>query len=41
MTEAEWVDDVVSYIEQRRLKVDDVIEEYTQEILDNWDDSPP
>lgn len=41
VTEAEWVDDVVSYIEQRRLKLDDVIEEYTQEILDNWDDSPP
>ena len=41
VTEAEWVDDVVSYIEQRRLKVEDVIEEYTQEILDNWDDSPP
>ena len=41
VTESEWVDDVVSYIEQRRLKVDDVIEEYTQEILDNWDDSPP
>ena len=41
VTEAEWVDDVVSYIEQRRLKMDDVIEEYTQEILDNWDDSPP
>lgn len=41
VTEAEWVDDVVSYIEERRLKMDDVIEEYTQEILDNWDDSPP
>lgn len=41
VTESEWVDDVVSYIEERRLKVDDVIEEYTQEILDNWDDSPP
>lgn len=41
VTEAEWVDDVVNYIEQRRLKVEDVIEEYTQEILDNWDDSPP
>ena len=41
VTESEWVDDAVSYIEQRRLKVDDVIEEYTQEILDNWDDSPP
>ena len=41
VTEAEWVDDVVSYIEQRRLKLDDVIEEYTQEILNNWDDSPP
>ena len=41
VTEAEWVDDVVSYIERRRLKLDDVIEEYTQEILDNWDDSPP
>ncbi len=41
VTEAEWVDDVVGYIEQRRLKVEDVIEEYTQEILDNWDDSPP
>ena len=40
VTEAEWVDDVVSYIEQRRLKLDDVIEEYTQEILDTWDDSP-
>ena len=26
---------------QRRLKVEDVIEEYTQEILGNWDDSPP
>ena len=41
VTESEWVDDAVSYIEQRRLKVEDVIEEYTQEILDNWDDSPP
>ena len=41
VTESEWVDDVVSYIEQRRLKVEDVIEEYTQEILDNWDDSSP
>ena len=41
VTESEWVDDVVSYIEERRLKVEDVIEEYTQEILDNWDDSPP
>ena len=41
VTESEWVDDAVSYIEQRRLKVDDVIEEYTQEILDNWDDSSP
>lgn len=41
VTESEWVDDVVSYIEEHRLKVDDVIEEYTQEILDNWDDSPP
>ena len=41
VTESEWADDVVSYIEERRLKVDDVIEEYTQEILDNWDDSPP
>lgn len=40
VTESEWVDDVVSYIEQRRLKVEDVIEEYTQEILDTWDDSP-
>ena len=40
VTEAEWVDDVVSYLEKRRLKVDDVIEEYTQEILDTWDDSP-
>ena len=40
MTEAEWVDDVVSCIEEHRLKLDDVIEEYTQEILDNWDDSP-
>ena len=28
-------------LRQRRLKLDDVIEEYTQEILDNWDDSPP
>lgn len=41
VTESEWVDDAVSYIEQRRLKVEDVIQEYTQEILDNWDDSPP
>ena len=41
VTESEWVDDAVSYIEERRLKVEDVIEEYTQEILDNWDDSPP
>lgn len=41
VTESEWVDDAVSYIEERRLKVDDVIEEYTQEILDNWDDSSP
>lgn len=41
VTESEWVDDAVSYIEERRLKVDDVIEEYTQEILDNWDDSLP
>lgn len=40
VTESEWVDDVVSYIEQRRLKLDDVIEEYTKEIMNNWDDSP-
>lgn len=32
---------VLRGLRQRRLKLDDVIEEYTQEILDNWDDSPP
>lgn len=32
---------VLRGLRQRRLKVEDVIEEYTQEILDNWDDSPP
>ena len=32
---------VLRGLRQRRLKMDDVIEEYTQEILDNWDDSPP
>lgn len=41
ITDTVWASDVVSYIEERRLKVEDVIEEYTQEILDNWDDSPP
>lgn len=40
VTEAEWVDDVVSYLEERRLKVEDVIEEYTEDIMNNWDDSP-
>ena len=41
VTQSQWVSDPVSYIEEHRLKLDDVIEEYTQEILDNWDDSPP
>ena len=39
VTQSQWVSDPVSYIEEHRLKLDDVIEEYTQEILDNWDDS--
>ncbi len=41
VTQSQWISHPLSYIEQRRLKLDDVIEEYTQEILDNWDDSPP
>lgn len=41
VTQSQWISYPLSYIEQRRLKLDDVIEEYTQEILDNWDDSPP
>lgn len=41
VTQSQRISHPISYIEQRRLKVDDVIEEYTQEILDNWDDSPP
>ena len=41
VTQSQWISDPLSYIEERRLKVEDVIEEYTQEILDNWDDSPP
>lgn len=41
VTQSQWISYPLSYIAQRRLKVDDVIEEYTQEILDNWDDSPP
>ena len=40
VTAAEWVDDVVSYLEDRRLKVEDVIAEYTEDIMNNWDDSP-
>ena len=40
VTQSQWISDPLSYIEQCRLKVEDVIEEYTQEILDNWDDSP-
>ena len=40
VTESQWISDPASYIEQRRLKLDDVIEEYTEEIMNNWDDSP-
>ncbi len=40
VTGSQWIPDPISYIEQRRLKVEDVIEEYTEEIMNSWDDSP-